>query len=151
MKRSCSFLFIQTLQQMRHDPSKKRRIDDVGGCVLWYETGPQEVVDLGKGQAINSALEIRDTKPFNGFNSMEKHKEERGMDIEQSSEAHPTNCTTHQDRSKNDINPHQSCDQYRRPQFKRRGACFRRRRWGRKKKQRTVFFDSAVLCMQCFR
>jgi len=146
MKRSCSFLLFQTLQEMNHDPPKKRRIDDVGDCVLRYETGPQEVVDFGKGYGIDNASEIRDTKPFNGFNSMENHKEERGMDIEESSDPHPTNCTNHQDRSKNDINPHQSCE-YRRPQFKRRGACFRRRKWGKKKKQRNVFFESAVLCM----
>jgi len=145
MKRSCSFLFFQTVQQMRNDPPKKRRIDNVDDCVLRYEMGPQEVVDFEKGWGINSTLEIRDTKPSNGFNSKEKHDEDRGMDIEQSSGPHPTNCTTHQDRSKND--PHQSCDQYRRPQFKRKGACFRRRRWARKKKQRTVFCDSAVLCM----
>jgi len=143
MKRSCSFLFFQTLQQMRSDPPKKRRINVVVGCCgLKYERRVEEVVDLGKQTGINSALDICDTNFCNVY-KFEVKKKEREMDIDQSSEPYPTpdqQCC-------NGSYSHQSFDQYRRPQFKPKHICFRRRRWERKKKQRTNFFDSAVLCM----
>jgi len=145
MKRSCSFLFFQTLQQKRTDPPKKRRMECVGGCLIRYERGAIEVIDLGKEGGVNNAVEIRDTKPCNVFEYEENKKEEREMEIDQSPVSHPTNCKTDPQCS-NGINSHQSCDKYKRPQFGRRHPCFRRRRWERKKKQRTIFFDSAVFC-----